>query len=92
VADAVARKVRLYGRVQGVFFRQWSVNQARELGVIGWVRNASDGSVEAYVIGAESAVTAMVERLRQGPHDARVEDVTVEDAVVEPIDGFSVRV
>jgi acylphosphatase len=88
----IARKVRLYGRVQGVFFRQWSVHQARELGVAGWVRNAPDGSVEAYLTGDEQAVAAMIEQLRQGPRDARVEDVAIEDAAVEDIEGFSVRV
>jgi acylphosphatase len=88
----VARRVCLFGRVQGVFFRQWSVHQARELGVNGWVRNCLDGTVEAYVAGDEAAVAAMVERLRQGPHDARVEDVTVEETKAEDIEGFSVRV
>ena len=92
MAEPVARKIRLYGRVQGVFLRQWSVDQARELGVAGWVHNMPNGSVEAYVTGAGEAVAAMVERLRQGPHDARVEDVMIEDAAVEEIDGFSVRV
>ena len=89
---AVARKVRLFGRVQGVFFRQWSVNQARELGVAGWVRNLPDGSVDAYVTGEEDAVATMVGRLRQGPHGARVEDVMVEEAAPEEVDGFAVRV
>lgn len=92
MVDAVARKIRLYGRVQGVFFRQWSVHQARELGVAGWVRNMPNGSVEAYVTGEGDAVVAMVERLRQGPAGARIEDVLVEDAAIEEIDGFSVRV
>ena len=92
MADAVARKIRLYGRVQGVFFRQWAVHQARELGVAGWVRNMPNGSVEAYLTGTDDAVVAMVERLRQGPTAARIEDVSVEDAPVEEIDGFSVRV
>lgn len=91
MTESVARKVRLYGRVQGVFFRQWSVHQARELGVAGWVRNMPHGSVEAYLTGADDAVSAMVERLRRGPDGARVEDVSVEDAAIEEIDGFSVR-
>lgn len=90
--EPVARKVHLYGRVQGVFFRQWAVHQARDLGVSGWVRNLPNGSVETYVTGDDQAVAAMVERLRQGPRDARVEDVSVEDAAIEEIEGFSVRV
>ena len=87
----VARKVRIYGRVQGVFFRQWAVNQARNLGVSGWVRNCPDGTVEAHVMGDEDAVSKMVEAMRQGPSQARVEDMTVESIEPEEANGFSVR-
>lgn len=87
----IARKVRVFGRVQGVFFRQWTVNQARALGVAGWVRNASDGTVEAHVEGDDDAVTKMLEGMRQGPSQARVEDLSAE--TIEPlgVSGFSVR-
>ena len=91
MTEAVARKVRIYGRVQGVFFRQWAVNQARALGVAGWVHNARDGSVEAHVAGNELAVERMVEHLRRGPPQARVENLTVESAEPEAVEGFSVR-
>ena len=91
MADVIARKVRLFGRVQGVFFRQGAVNQARTLGVDGWIRNAPDGTVEAYVKGEEAAVERMVGWLRRGPSNARVEDVTVEEAELEDVTGFSVR-
>ena len=56
MAERIGRKVRLYGQVQGVFFRQWTVHQARALGVSGWVHNARDGSVEAHLAGDEAAV------------------------------------
>ena len=92
MTEPVARKVHLYGRVQGVFFRQWAVSQARELGVAGWVRNRPDGSVEAYLTGNEDAVSQMIERMRQGPFNARVDDFTVEEVAPEVVDGFSVRV
>ena len=91
MAEVVARNVRLFGRVQGVFFRQWSVNQARTLGVTGWVRNATDGSVEALVMGDEGAVAQMIEAMRRGPSQAQVEDLIVEVAEIEEISGFSVR-
>jgi acylphosphatase len=91
VAEAIGRKVRVFGRVQGVFFRQWAVNQARTLGVSGWVHNARDGSVEAHLEGGEEAVAKMVEWMRQGPPKARVEDLTVEDSTPQGIQGFSVR-
>ena len=91
MTSRVGRKVRVYGRVQGVFFRQWAVNQARALGVAGWVRNAADGTVEAHVEGDEDAVTTMIDGMRRGPSQARVEDLTVETIEPEEIHGFSVR-
>ena len=91
MAEAIGRKVRLFGRVQGVFFRQWAIKQARALGVTGWVHNARDGSVEAHIAGDEAAVAQMIERMRQGPAGARVEDLTIEDVEPEAVEGFSVR-
>ena len=89
--SAAARKVRAFGRVQGVFFRQWAVNQARALGVSGWVRNCPDGTVEAHLSGDETAIAKMIAAMRQGPSQARVEDLTVETVEPEEIGGFSVR-
>ena len=91
MTERVGRKVRIYGRVQGVFFRQWTVNQARALGVAGWVHNARDGSLEAHLAGPEAAVATLTERMRQGPAGARVDDVTIEDVEPEDVTGFSVR-
>ena len=91
MAEKIARKVRVYGRVQGVFFRQWAVNNARTLSVSGWVRNCPDGSVEAHVFGDEGAVSRMIEIMRTGPSQARVEDLTVETIQPEDVSGFSVR-
>ena len=85
------RKVRAYGRVQGVFFRQWTLDQARVLGVAGWIHNRSDGSLEAHLEGEEDAVADLTERMRRGPSQARVDDLTVEDVEREDIVGFSVR-
>ena len=87
----IARKVRIFGRVQGVFFRQWAVNQARALGITGWVRNCPDGTVEAHVVGEEDAVAEMIAAMRQGPSQARVEDLTVDVVEPEDVSGFSVR-
>ena len=89
--EQVARKIRVYGRVQGVFFRQSAINQARSVGVTGWVRNASDGSVEAYVEGEAAAVGRMIEWMRHGPSEARVDHLTSEDVEPEDVTGFSVR-
>ncbi|MGN6155162.1 MAG: acylphosphatase [Sphingomicrobium sp.] len=86
-----ARRVRVTGRVQGVFFRAWTQQQARELGVHGWVRNADDGSVEAHLEGDEAAVKALIQRLNQGPPSADVERVEVEEIAPEGCGGFQVR-
>jgi acylphosphatase len=87
----VARNVRIVGRVQGVFFRAWTQGQARELGISGWIRNCPDGSVEAHLDGDEEAVSRMIERMKQGPSDARVEDVLVEEAEPENTGRFELR-
>jgi len=79
------------GRVQGVFFRAWTQQMARELGVNGWVRNAADGSVEAHLEGDEAAVKALVQRLNEGPPSAEVERVDVEDVAAEGLSRFEVR-
>jgi acylphosphatase len=65
--------VKVFGRVQGVAFRWHTSRQAVELGVTGWVRNLSDGSVEGVFEGEESAVNALAEWCRKGPPAAKVE-------------------
>ena len=87
----LARHVRIAGRVQGVFFRAWTRDQARELGVSGWVRNASDGSVEAHLEGALDSVEQMIERMRSGPPSVRVEDLKISEALVKDLGSFEVR-
>ncbi|WP_142848568.1 acylphosphatase [Telmatospirillum sp. J64-1] len=77
--------VRIEGRVQGVWYRAWTVGEARKLGLSGWVRNRSDGSVEALFQGSSAAVDAMLAACREGPPAARVSAVTVNPA--EAYDG-----
>lgn len=86
-----ARRVRVTGRVQGVFFRAWTQQQASELGLNGWVRNCADGSVEAQVEGDEAAIKALVGRLWSGPPSADVKHIEVEESAAEGCGGFSVR-
>lgn len=66
---------RVTGRVQGVFFRAWTREQAEHLGLRGWVRNDPDGSVAALVIGQEEKVQDLLRALRRGPPAARVSRV-----------------
>ena len=87
----IARKVRISGRVQGVYFRAWTRDQAERLGVHGWVRNLPDGSVEAHLQGEPAAVDQLIQVLSDGPPDARVARVETEEAVVENLSGFQIR-
>ncbi len=70
----------IHGRVQGVFFRDSMQREAQYLAVSGWVRNRSDGTVEAEVQGEPSAVDAMVRWAHHGPQRAQVERVDVRAA------------
>lgn len=88
---SVARHVRVTGRVQGVFFRAWTCEQADVLGVAGWVRNRPDGSVEAYVEGERLPVERLIERLREGPPSAAVSQVKVEEVQPSGAVGFAIR-
>jgi acylphosphatase len=88
---AVARHVRVTGRVQGVFFRAWTREEAQRLGLTGWVRNCSDGSVEAHLEGERATIDQLIERLRRGPPAARVEDVQRWDVELCDFDHFEVR-
>jgi len=65
-------RVVVSGRVQGVWYRGWVVDEARARGLDGWVRNRRDGSVEAVFAGASDAVAEMVAACREGPAMARV--------------------
>ena len=79
--------LRVRGRVQGVGYRDWAIRTARNLGLIGWVRNRSDRSVEALIAGDDTAVAAMIEACSRGPPAARVEEVEVQPAEVTGVRG-----
>jgi len=74
------RHVTMRGRVQGVGYRYWIEQQARSLGLEGWVRNRRDGSVEALFSGAADVVSDMVALSRRGPSSARVDAIQEEPA------------
>ncbi|HEY5942682.1 MAG TPA: DNA polymerase ligase N-terminal domain-containing protein [Solirubrobacterales bacterium] len=79
------------GQVQGVFFREATVARAGELGLLGWVRNGDDGTVQVHAEGAGQAVDELIAFLEDGPPAARVEAVEVESATVEGHEQFAVR-
>ena len=76
--DKVRVRLRVEGRVQGVFFRASTVEQANRLGLKGWVRNCPDGSVEAVAEGAREKIDDLVHWCRHGPPGAQVENVLVQ--------------
>ena len=78
--SAAIRQVTIRGRVQGVGYRAWVEHRARAHDLEGWVRNLSDGGVEALFSGPADVVAGMVERCRRGPSSARVDAVTAHDA------------
>ncbi len=87
----MAKHVVVTGRVQGVWFRAWTREQAQALGVSGWVRNRADGSVEAVLAGPEATVEALIAALHQGPPAAKVETVQVTDAEPPSETGFHIK-
>ena len=87
----IARRLTIHGRVQGVFYRDWTVEKARSLGLAGWVRNQAGGTVAAHLEGPEDAVRAMVEAMREGPSSARVERIAEREVAVEGLSEFERR-
>jgi acylphosphatase len=84
-------RLRITGQVQGVGYRFWMTRTAASLRLRGWVRNRTDGSVEALVTGIPQAVAAMVEASRKGPFGAQISDVTVTPDQDDGSMGFVAR-
>ena len=84
-------QLRVRGRVQGVYYRGSTRERAASLGVVGWVRNCRDGSVEIEAEGDEHAVESLVEWCRTGPAGARVDDVEVRRVEPQGATEFVVR-
>ncbi|TVM15367.1 acylphosphatase [Oceanidesulfovibrio indonesiensis] len=78
------------GRVQGVWFRGFTQDTARSLGLAGWVRNLPDGRVEAKAQGDDDSLAAFREKLRQGPPYSSVHSVDCNEIDDEPFSGFSI--
>jgi acylphosphatase len=76
------------GRVQGVFYRASTRNEAERLGIAGTARNLDDGRVEVIASGSNEALSALERWLWQGPPSARVEDVAREAIADRELDGF----
>jgi acylphosphatase len=83
------KRLIINGRVQGVGYRTWMVEEARSLGLSGWVRNRLDGSVEALVVGDTAAVEELLRLCRRGPRMAEV--ISIEEDLADPPDVFGFR-
>jgi acylphosphatase len=90
LVNLAGRRIWVHGRVQGVFFRKWTAEKARSLGLRGWVRNRADGSVELAAYGEEAAIEALIGECRTGPPAARVDRIEMEEADGEGPSGFEV--
>jgi acylphosphatase len=83
----LAHRFVVRGRVQGVGFRWFVEREAHTLGIGGWVRNNSDGSVEVLAQGTREQLVVLRSRLRQGPRASRVDDV--EEFAAKPVSGLN---
>jgi len=81
----------VYGQVQGVFFRQSAKREADKLGLVGWVRNEADGTVEVLAVGPKNQLEKFIEWCKNGPDAAKVEKVDVDwSKGAESFDGFEI--
>ncbi|MEX6725718.1 acylphosphatase [Parapedomonas caeni] len=83
-----AVRARIHGRVQGVWYRAWTVETASRLGLDGWVRNRLDNTVEALFVGPADVVDVMVGQCWSGPERAEVTVIQLEPAIGITATGF----
>ncbi|HEX4711076.1 acylphosphatase [Phenylobacterium sp.] len=86
-----AARLLVEGRVQGVGYRWWAVETARRLGLDGWVRNRTDGSVEILAMGEAAGIEQLLQACRAGPRGASVRAVRREAAEDDGGIGFEQR-
>jgi acylphosphatase len=83
-------RLTVTGRVQGVGYRHWAMTTGLRLGLTGWVRNRTDGSVEALIVGEDAAIGAMIDACRHGPAMAQVDAVDIEPVDLDVLpEGFT---
>lgn len=85
-------KVKIYGLVQGVFFRANTKRRANKANINGYIKNMRDGAVEAVFEGEDKAVDRLIDWCKKGPEEARVDKVEVnEEPYVEEFEDFKIR-
>lgn len=89
--NIICKKIKVSGRVQGVFFRAFTQKIAEQLNIKGWVRNEQDGSVMACACGEEESLNKFIELLRQGPPASKVTGVNVESIDTQVFNDFVIQ-
>lgn len=87
----IARSIIVTGHVQGVFFREWTVMTAKELGIAGWVRNLREGPVEIYAVGEPAQIEHFIAELHKGSAASRVDAVDARPTDIQDVSGFMRR-
>jgi acylphosphatase len=81
--EMIAKRLCVFGKVQGVFFRESTRQLAQQLGLLGWVRNRGDSSVEVFVQGELRQIEKFIAWARNGPPTARVDELNIEDVSLD---------
>lgn len=89
--DLTSLRLRIEGFVQAVGYRHFAIQKATDLGLNGWIRNRSDGTVEAVISGGTKAVESFVQACMKGPTGSRVENVELSPAQAPEEPGFKRR-
>ncbi len=85
-------RIRIKGKVQGVFFRASTRETAQRLGIKGWVRNLSDGTVETVAEGEDDALEKFIAWCKKGPENALVTDIDIDmQAATGKFDNFTIE-
>ena len=87
----IARHLIIKGRVQGVFYRAWTIETARSLGLSGWVRNLRSGEVETVIQGQPEAIDQFITLAWNGSSAARVDSIEKHEEPVSDFSGFEKR-
>lgn len=87
----ICRHCYVSGKVQGVFYRQNTKQQAKNLNLTGWVKNLTDGRVELVVCGDEENVNKLLAWLPEGPPSAKVDDIVTDELEYQEYTGFKVK-
>jgi len=84
-------QIKVYGLVQGVFFRKYTREKAKELGISGWVRNAVDGTVEIEAEGSSESLDRFITWCHLGPEKAVVNKVTITEQALKNFTSFEIK-